>query len=131
MPIITVNYQKTYNLGNYSSERIGIEISINEGQNPKEALQEAKKLADEFHLDNNKGLYVENMITGVASTGIASPIIQQTATKKQENTKPLTLIEQINTCTEVKVLESYKLIVRNNPDANEAYRKKLVELSNQ
>ncbi len=41
------------------------------------------------------------------------------------------LIDQINSCKELKVLESYKLIVRNDEVLNNAYRTKLIELSNQ
>ena len=49
MNITSINYTKTYNLGSYQSEKIGVEISINEGENAMEALDTVKKLCQEFH----------------------------------------------------------------------------------
>ena len=129
MPITTVNYQKTFNLGNYTSERIGVEISLNDNQDAKEAIAEAKKLVEEFHAETNKGLYCQDMLTGMVSIGEPMAQIQPAAQRKHEPTKPLTLVEQIQSCTEIKVLESYRLIAKSKPDLQAAYLDKLKELS--
>ena len=49
MNIKTVYYQKTFNLGNYNSERIGIEVALNEGENAEDALNTARNLVEEYH----------------------------------------------------------------------------------
>ena len=55
---------------------------------------------------------------------------QQVLPVIQKDGNPQSLAQQISTCTELKVLESYKLLARSNPEANETYRLKLIELSN-
>lgn len=40
------------------------------------------------------------------------------------------MVDQINSCSDLKILDTYKLIVRSNPEWNEVYRKKLIELKN-
>ncbi len=49
---------------------------------------------------------------------------------KEKISPEISLEDAINSCNEVKVLESYKLIVRNNDKLNTIYRNKLIELSN-
>lgn len=49
MRIDRINYQETFNLGNYCSQRIGVEIEINEGEDAKAALETARQLVHEFH----------------------------------------------------------------------------------
>ena len=39
MHIQTVIYQRTFNLGNYSSEKIGVEFAINQGESATKALE--------------------------------------------------------------------------------------------
>ena len=38
MQIEKVSYHKTFNLGNYSNEKIGIDIIITDGENPLDAF---------------------------------------------------------------------------------------------
>jgi hypothetical protein len=47
-----VSYTRTFNLGNYNSEKIGVEIEIDTGESPSEALSKAKEIVDKFHEDN-------------------------------------------------------------------------------
>ena len=49
MHIQVINYQRTFNLGNYASEKIGVEVAINAGEDAKEALETAKSLVEEYH----------------------------------------------------------------------------------
>ena len=59
MHIQTINYQKTFNLGNYSSEKIGVEIVLNAGEDAKQALDTAKALVEEYHKENFKEIAQE------------------------------------------------------------------------
>jgi len=52
MHIQVINYQRTFNLGNYASEKIGVEVAINAGEDAKEALETAKSLVEEYHKEN-------------------------------------------------------------------------------
>lgn len=49
MKITTVSYHKVFNLGNYSNEKIGIDISLADGENPLDAFAEAKKQVEKSH----------------------------------------------------------------------------------
>jgi len=49
MEIQTVVYHKVFNLGNYSNEKIGIEMKLSPGENPIDAFAEAKKIVEKSH----------------------------------------------------------------------------------
>lgn len=49
MKITTVSYHKVFNLGNYSNEKIGIDITLGDGDNPLDAFAEAKKQVEKSH----------------------------------------------------------------------------------
>lgn len=49
MQIEKISYHKTFNLGNYSNEKIGIDIVLVEGENPLDAFAEAKKQVEKSH----------------------------------------------------------------------------------
>lgn len=112
-----VSYQKTFNLGNYSSERIGVDIVLNEGEDAKLALSEASKLVHEYHKDSislNPPQSSDELVT----------------VNLDKATLGSSLIRDINSCTELKVLESYKIIVKGKPDLQAAYDTKLNQLKN-
>ena len=56
MHIDKVSYTKTFNLGNYSSEKIGVELEIHQGESADKALDIARSLVMEYHLKNNPDL---------------------------------------------------------------------------
>lgn len=54
---------------------------------------------------------------------------QQVLPVIQKDGNPQSLEDQINSCTEVKVLQSYQLLIKNNSELQAVYMKKLKELS--
>jgi hypothetical protein len=103
-----VIYIKTFPVGNIYWEKIGVEIETSE-ENARKTLYEAKKTVENFHYESNK------------------------ASEKQENieVKPSGSIEEdIKSCTTLKVLESYRFVVKNKPELQPAYDKKYEELKN-
>ena len=52
MHIQTINYTRTFNLGNYSSEKIGVEFALNQGESATKALDVARDLVEEYHKQN-------------------------------------------------------------------------------
>jgi len=139
MRFTQVSYQKTFNLGSYQSERIGVELELSEGESPKEALDTAKQLVEEYHKENNKGLTVTFHPENIPSSAFSSndtPMYFVPTDKKQplpedfvsdlSKLKPIpppkqTIEEQIASCTDIKILESYKLIVKKNPELQKVY----------
>lgn len=117
--------------GNFLNCRIGVEMDYPDDFSLEQAIniEWDKLLAIHMkrypHLYNEKGepLYEK------------APMDDECRGVKIRDIEPeggdIPLIDQINSCKELKVLESYKLIVRNDEVLNHAYRTKLVELSNQ
>lgn len=112
MIIKKVAYTKTYPIG-LCWEKIFVEMELSDGDDARNALYEAKKTVENFHYESNK-----------ATDKI------QVATIQTE--KPLTQTEktiaEMNTCTEIKVLETYSLFTKNNERLKTAYDKKYLEL---
>lgn len=57
MKTVSVNYRRTFNLGNYASEVVGVEIELDPTDNPEDALLEAKNLVEQFHHQNNSQVH--------------------------------------------------------------------------
>lgn len=146
MKIINIKYGKTYSLGNFCSERIDLEASIDSGtEDVYECLEKLKDTCDTYHKCNNPQLYTETKqypyqleggawvtekeVNGFKTGGINISDIPPSTPK----TQPHSTIEAINSCTTLKVLQEFDLIVKNMsnkyPEIMEAYDKKLLELS--
>jgi organic radical activating enzyme len=102
MHIEKVNYQKVFNLGSYQSERIGVELVLNKGEDAKFALEEAKKLVEEFHQENQS----VNKVEPEFENGLVVQNIKSTPKKTiSEKTKEL-----INNCVSEDELKSWKMM---------------------
>ena len=123
--ITSINYSKLYALGAFMNERIGVEATIDEGEDPKAVLQELKKLTNEFHFENNKELY-EMKGTKVTDIVEGEPVIKVDPKTSQVQS----IIKDISTVTDLVVLDSYKMIAKNNPEIQTAYDNQLKVLSN-
>jgi len=133
MHIQTVNYTRTFNLGNYSSEKIGVEFSLNEGESATKALDYARELVEEYHAENvkrQKELYDENVgeslykILGSSGTSDKNEVIPtQSKQTLAEKTKSF-----IDLCKNKEELKAWELMSRSNPDLLEHYNNKLKTL---
>ncbi|MFO0359389.1 MAG: hypothetical protein ACK50N_02730 [Flavobacteriales bacterium] len=45
----TITYSKTFSLGNYENEKIGVEIQLQEGDNVQKAIQDARAFVEYNH----------------------------------------------------------------------------------
>lgn len=54
MQIKSINYHKVFNLGNYSNEKIGCEIVLEEGDDPVKCHFEAVRFVERAHLFQSK-----------------------------------------------------------------------------
>jgi hypothetical protein len=88
MHIEKVNYQKVFNLGSYTSERIGVELLLEKGDNAKFALEEAKKLVEEFHKQNH------------------GPIVKQ-----EEEFEPVSVLQRLKVIPKETIAEKTKALI--------------------
>jgi hypothetical protein len=118
MHIQTVNYTRTFNLGNYSSEKIGVEFSLNQGESANKALDIARDLVEEYHKQNVerlKGLgyfYDEQVREEIIPTQS-----KQTLAEKTKNF--------IDSCKTKEELKAWELMSKSNPELLEHYNNKL------
>ena len=116
MHIQTINYTRTFNLGNYSSEKIGVEFALNEGESATKALDYARELVEEYHKQNVIKLKDLNQFY----QEIPDEIIP-TQSKKSLAEKT---IEFINACKTKDELRAWELMAKNNPEVLESYNAK-------
>lgn len=137
MKVKTILYHQTIPTGSYANEKIGVEVELSEGDTPEQAFAYAKEMIDKIHRENNPQLY------GVQQKETI-PIIEKSEYSNVSEmydavVKPLTpaekkqlqiqsTIKQIQEITELKVLESFKLIASKNPELQTAYNNKEKEL---
>lgn len=121
MHIQTINYTRTFNLGNYSSEKIGVEFALNQGESANKALDVARELVESYHKQNVARLkelgviYDEQVPDEVIPTQSKQTLAEKT-------------IEFINSCKTKEELKAWELMAKNNPEVLECYNAKLKSL---
>ena len=123
MHIQTINYTRTFNLGNYSSEKIGVEFSLNPGESADKALDNARQLVEEYHKKSVKqieeaGLYFEQ----------DDPIAEKILPTQSKKTLTERTKEFIDYCTTKEELKAWELMCKNNLELQEYYNNKLKNL---
>jgi hypothetical protein len=121
MHIQTVNYTRTFNLGNYSSEKIGVEFALNQGESANKALDVARELVESYHKQNVARLKE----LGVIYDEQVPDEIIPTQSKKSlhEKTK-----EFIDLCKTKDELKAWELMCKNNAELLEYYNAKFKTL---
>jgi len=129
MHIQTVNYTRTFNLGNYSSEKIGVEFALNEGESATKALDYARELVEEYHAENvkrQKELYEDPSESLYRIIGVSpNKEIIPTQSKQTLSEKTKSFIDLCKTKEELK---AWELMSKSNPDLLEYYNNKLKTL---
>lgn len=123
MHIQTIHYTRTFNLGNYSSEKIGVEFALNPGESADKALDNARQLVEEYHKKSVKqieeaGLYFEQ----------DEPIVEKVIPTQSKKTLTERTKEFIDSCTTKEELKAWELMSKNNPELLEYYNNKLNNL---
>lgn len=116
-----ISYQKTFNIGSYQSERIGVEIEINEGEDAKEALSTAKALVHEFYME---GIPQQVETHSVVADNAVVPIVE---VKKVPN-ELQDAIDGINNSPDLLDLKTWWLKSKGNLILSEAYKAKEKQL---
>jgi hypothetical protein len=118
MHIQTVNYTRTFNLGNYSSEKIGVEFSLNQGESANKALDIARELVEEYHKQNvirlkELGYFYDEQVP-------EEIIPTQSKKTLAEKTKDF-----IDSCKTKEELKAWELMSKSNPELLKHYNNKL------
>jgi hypothetical protein len=117
MHIQTIVYQRTFNLGNYSSEKIGVEFAINQGESATKALDIARDLVEEYHKQNvtrlkDLGDFYQEVPDEIIPTQSKKTLVEKT-------------VEFINACKTKHELKAWELMAKSNPEVLECYNAKL------
>lgn len=118
MHIQTVSYTRTFNLGNYSSEKIGVEFALNQGESANKALDVARELVEDYHKQNvirlkELGYFYDEQVP-------EEVIPTQTKQTLVEKTKHF-----IDSCKTKEELKAWELMSKSNPELLEHYNNKL------
>lgn len=126
MHIQTVSYTRTFNLGNYSSEKIGVEFALNQGESANKALDVARELVEQYHAENvkrQKELYDEPGESLYRILKNEEVIPTQSKKTLAQKTKDF-----IDSCKTKEELKAWELMSKNNPELLEHYNNKLKTL---
>jgi hypothetical protein len=118
----------------YLFERIEIKgiIEHEKEETPQQALDIARKEATENHVKNNPNLFPDGKYVPLFYEGQEEhlPVIQKANSYDDFDRIEDDLEKQINSCKEIKILETYRLIVKGNPELQKAYDEKYLSLQN-
>ena len=114
------NFIPNINIDQFRRKVFGMEITIKEGEDVGQAISEAETHIANYIKANT--VPMDNECRGVKIRDIAPEESRLSATQS--------IINDINTCKEVKVLESYRLIAKSNSEIQTAYDNKLKLLNN-
>ena len=126
-----VIYEKLFPYAPYLNERIGIEILVETGQSPDECLKEAKEIVDKFYASNlpqspfpeTHSVVADNVIVPIVDIKADEPPPTK-LTKEEQQKKYLT------DCTTIEELNTFKLLVKNNPHLQDTFEEHLKFLTN-
>lgn len=125
-----VKYRRLYSTGPYLNEEIGFEISIPDHGDPIAEVQTLKELCDKAHEQLNPGLEDKTDI-GVYENHVARTQLPETRIHKEsQELRVANMIADIQSCQDLKVLETYKLLVKNNPQLQQVYDETAEKLKN-
>jgi hypothetical protein len=133
MKIEKVSYQKSYPIGPFLQEKISFEASV-DGDSPEEVISRLRKMADDWHTANNPHI-ADDQVGPYGGTITIPAINAPNTTVVQQKSEPVesriaTIAKDIESCTELKVLESYRLLAKTKPEWKFIYDKRLKELTN-
>lgn len=110
-----VGYSQTYPIGQTGQfQKIWVEFELDETDDPRQELYKCRRIVNEFFHESNK----------------AAEKQQQEIKKEEPQTQEARIIAQVYGASDLKVLESFKLLAKNNKSIEAAYNQRLNELTN-
>lgn len=117
---IQENFIPNINIDPFKRKSFGMEITIKEGEDVGQAISQAETHIANYIKANT--VPMDDECRGTKIRDISPEESRLSATQS--------IINDINTCKELKVLESYRLIAKSNQEIQEAYDNKLNLLNN-
>lgn len=114
MHIEKVSYQRTFNLGNFNSERIGVDFILHQGEDEAKALDNAKKIVEETHKRFNPQIET------------TQPLIEQSLSKHEISVNN---VAEINRSENLRELLKCKILSLQGRDEFNAYQHKLKQFN--
>lgn len=113
MRFTKVGYSRTFPLEQFGNEKPFVEIELEKGESPMDALNECKKLVHEFHQQTLAELKSKQEVQ-----------VSKPATK-------VTVFDEIANCKTIEELKGWELFANSskNEDVKLAYSNKLKQLS--
>ena len=112
MKITKIGYSKTYQIGLANFEKLWLEADVTEGDDIRQCQYALKKQVESFHFESNKAAEK-----------------QAQEAKEEPKTQEARIIAQIYGATDLKVLESFKLLSSKYPTVKAAYEQQFEKLS--
>lgn len=99
-------------------KRGNLTLDGKEGESPEDLMNRVAHTLESWFEDKGRG--------NMAAYG--TPLSSVIESQRGRGNPIEGLVEDINSCTDIKVLDTYKLLVRGNDQLTAAYEKKLAEL---
>lgn len=122
MKVTKVLYQKVFPLGQYTNEKIGVEIELSTGDDENIAFSYARVIVDKWHRENNPGLCLAVDISALPVQEL--PVIY----KDGVGVAPGISIGDILSCNSIVVLDAYKSLLKDDDELRDAYEKRRAQL---
>lgn len=108
------SYETIYSFGLKKWWKGGVKYLMEENEDPKEVMKSAQAFIEESF----KASYQREAV-------VPEPVVQS-GNPKLDQTQ--SIIRDISTCSELKTIEAYRLIAKNNPEIQKVYDIKLKQL---
>lgn len=120
MNITNVKYTAHYENGFVVAQWVGVEMALDtaNGESPLEALDRSQELVQQWYKSKSLPFETNSVPPG------PPPVIQV----RSEDRRVGILVEDILSCNELSVLDSYRLMVKGNDELSAAYTKRRSEL---
>jgi len=123
MKIEKYEYGRSYLLPNGDWDKYAITVSLDDTDNPDNARELTKLMVDDFFCRNNPGIKPIQVIDANGEL----PVIQVTKQKPEDRAVGL-FAKDIESCTDLTVLDSYKLLIKDNLLLQSIYDKRRREI---
>jgi hypothetical protein len=126
MKVSIISYSKTFPRAQYGiNDRIGIEVEREDGDTPEDCFAYAKELVEKFNSDIVANQPPAQVSEETEYRGMTEKIITPAAIENRVDE----IAKDIGTCTSIKVLETYRFIMKTDPKLETAYNLKMSQLT--
>ncbi len=122
MNIDRIAYQKVFPIGSYATERIGLEATLDVGENPEEALTKLKTITNELH--------IATMAELEGYRGTTTRVVEEKETQVTKVPDELQdALDGIEKCQDISELKEWWTLSKSNLKLSQAYKAKEKQLT--